>query len=256
MEPETAAVVVALWDRWVTFAEGLVAAAAAHLGAERSRALADQLRCVVDPTLAAAGEQALRAYFTEVPAHVAAVNNLDHSQLVNPLCLAPHCAVSLREVLTPFKEASVAAYGDVWLRLLDLAEAAAPNAYPNAASAREYIRMRMTDAAITATPAGVAPATQLDGILQSVFGAFPGLHDCVAQLTAAADAAGGDTTAGLGSMFDQVQQLLTGPMMQNLQQQAGAPGDRVQASIAQILEGLRGLGAALTAVSPAPTANA
>lgn len=272
-------------------------------GHERGQELADVLRASVDPALGGSegpGERALRAFFTEVPAHIAAVNNLDHTQFVNPLCFGP-VRVALGDVLAPFKALGLGPYGDAWLRLLDVAEAAGPGTFPDTGSARQYIRMRQEQTAAglpserfnglvacarhpppshsdgcpnAAVPGGVvAGATggddpfggalgvipsseQLEGILQSVLGAFPGMRDCVSQLVASAEAAGSAGTEGsMNAVVDQVQRLLTGPLLSGLQRQTGASDERLRPCIQQILDGFRGLNAALVGAPPEGAAS-
>lgn len=255
-----------LWERWTAFAEAAAGAAAAQFGPDNARTVAEALgaSAAIDRD---GGERALRAFFTEVPAHVGAVDNLDHTQFVNPLCLSPACRVSLCDLLAPFKQASVAAYGEVWLRLLDVAEAAGgPGAFGNLESARAYIRLRQQEAAGGAPAAGAAGAAgdaflpspaQLDGVLQAVLGAFPGLRECVSQIAAAAEVSAGSPEGALDGVVDQVQRVLTGPLVQTLQAQTGASTDRLQPCIAQILEGLRGLNSALMAgVAPSAVGDA
>lgn len=209
------------------------------------------------------GERALQMFFTEVPAHISAVSNLDHSQFVNPLCLSPAVRINLCNVLAPFKALGLGVYGDVWLRLLDVAEAAGPGTFQNTGSAREYIRIRQQQVQVDALPpdAGLAPPrdpfsggvsmpspAQLDGVLQTVLGAFPGLRDSVSQIVAsaeAADAAGGGVQGSMNAVVDHVQQLLTGPLLQGLQQQTGSSGDQLKTCIMQIMDGFRGLNTAL-----------
>ena len=182
--------------------------------------------------------------------------------------------VSLCDLLAPFKSIGLGAYGDVWLRLLDVAEAAGPGTFQNAGSAREYIRMRQQqpppqpgDAVPAATFGSGDPLTggggaaasmmmpspaQLEGVLQTVLGAFPGLRDGVAQIVnsaEAAGAAGGGVQGSMDAVVDQVQQLLTGPLLQGLQQQTGTSGDQLKSCIGQIMDGFRGLNTALVSGS-------
>lgn len=259
-----------IWTAWQAFVEGLVSDAAVHLGPGCAEELVRVLRGTVDPSTvdAAGAERAIQQFFAEVPAHRSAVANLDHTQFTHSLAVGGG-SVNLGAVLASFKEANnMPAYGAAWLRLLDVADAA--GAGPTAA-AREYIRMRLAGGGgprETGGDGGANPLLgsmmsslsspgQLDGILQSIMGAFPGLNECVAQIVSETNAAAANADgAPPPNIVDRVQAVLTGPLLEGLQQQTGTSPDLLRPCITQVLDGLRGINAVLMGgLEPGAAAN-
>jgi hypothetical protein len=205
---------------------------------------------VLTPAHSGAVEEALIDYFDQPPTHIAAVNALDHSQFVNPLTIPGVGTLCLRSMLELFSHQGPGPYGQVWLSLLDIAEKANPNQI-RAQEGRDYIQTQMS---ITATPPTVPPipsAAQLDTIMGSVLNAFPGLQECIGKIVQGASTGPGGE-ADLNNVVDQVQNVLLGPLLQNIKSaNPGAPD--ISEPLAQILNGFRGLNAVVSAAkSPCP----
>ena len=168
-------------------------------------------------------EEAIIAYFDQPPAHVAAVNSLDHSQFLNPLNIPGAGAICLRTVLETFSRKGPIPYGSMWLPLLDVAEKANPSQV-RAREGREYIQQQMAVTTIPSAPS----AQQLDNIMGSVLSAFPGLQECVGKIVQGTNSGSGihsprmvvcSRETDLNVVVDQVQNVLLGPLMQNLRAQ-------------------------------------
>ena len=78
---------------------------------------------------------------------------------------------------------------------------------------RNYIRQQMASNPSLPTPPSIG---QLDGIMNSMLTAFPGLQDCVNKIMQTTCNQNGTGEPDMNSIVDQVQQVLLGPMMQNI----------------------------------------
>lgn len=180
-------------------------------------------------------EASVRGYFQHPPAHAAAVTSLDHTQFVAPLVLAGGVAFPMRDVLGAFCSLP-AAYGAVWLAVLDVAEGTGMGC----AAARSYIRQQIGSA--SSTPAATPPtAPPLHNVMGTILGAFPGLQECMDQITQGGGAAG---AGGSEDVVGRVQDIILGPVLESIRaSNPGAPD--VGPAVAKIMEGFRSLNAVL-----------
>lgn len=137
-----------------------------------------QLQAVIANLAAVPAEGAdavLTAYFEQPPSHVAAVNTLDHSQFVTSIPFTG-CLFPLRDVLLAFSKLP-AAYATIWLALLDVAQASNPSQIQSGPG-RAFIQQQMLST--TVSNVNVPQPPQLDGMLNTILGAFPdafpGIH--------------------------------------------------------------------------------
>ena len=151
-------------------------------------------------------EGPLRGFFEHPPSHIAAVNALDHTQFTGPILL-PQGSFPIGDVLNVCSKLGPMHFGEVWLALVDVAEAANTKAI-NGAAARTYLRQQTSP--LTAM---VPSQEQLNGIMGSIMpmlGAFPNLRDSVMRIMQ-------DRPSGaepdLNTVVDQVQDILLGPML-------------------------------------------
>ena len=103
----------------------------------------------------ALSEKHICDYFEHPPAHVAAVNTLDHTQFTGPLVVfrvgcsawrrltmtSPGGSFPLTDVLGVCSKFGPVHYGEVWLALVNVAEAANPTAI-NSSAIRAYLRQQ------------------------------------------------------------------------------------------------------------------
>ena len=210
----------------------------------QKQSLQNMFQPLTPPDREAVTEAAIRAYFDQPPAHIAAVNSLDHNQFLHPLIVPNVCSIPLREVLEAFSCLGPIPYGRVWLSLLDVAELANP-AQVRTAEGRAYIQKQINQP-ITTVPGVVPSMEQLDGIMKSVLGGFPGLQDCLGKIVQGSTSS---NEADLNDVVDQVQNVLVGPLMQSLQ--ASNPNcPDITPALKQILDGFRGLNAIVTGEGP------
>ena len=177
------------------------------------------------------------------------MNALDHSQFVHPLSLPGGGVLCLRTVLDAFSRQGPIPYGRVWLQLLDVAEKANPSQV-RAREGKEYIQQQMALSSLPNSPQPVEvprmpSSAQLDDIMGSVLNAFPGLQACIGKIVQGASNGNGGE-ADLNSVVDQVQNVLLGPLMQNIKATNPDAPD-ISGPLAQILNGFRGLNAVVTA---------
>ena len=211
----------------------------------QKQSLQNMFQPLTIPDREAVTEAAIRAYFDQPPAHIAAVNSLDHNQFLHPLVVPNVCSIPLREVLEAFSCLGPIPYGRVWLSLLDVAELANP-AQVRTAEGRAYIQKQINHS-ITTVPTGPPSMEQLDNIMKSVLGGFPGLQDCLGKIVQGSNDGSGE--ADLNDVVDQVQNVLVGPLMQSLQ--ASNPNcPDISPALKQILDGFRGLNAIVTGKPP------
>ena len=258
------------WTLWLRFGETVAAVVAERLPGSEGEALLAGLR----PALAApapggeaAGAACLVAYFVDVPAHRTACVQLDQSMFVHPIPL-PGAPVPLGAILDRLSKLGPVPFGTVWMAVLDLAVAC--DAGLDVAGARNYIQQRMSASLVAppATPAGAGGLAalgdmpmpnqaQLDGILNAMMNAFPGLGEVVQQVVApilesvnqpgAANGADGAT-----QVIENLQNTLLKPLLENL---GGSGGDVIPA-IGQIVEGFKSLNQALNGPQPGEAAAA
>ena len=202
-------------------------------------------------------EEALVGYFDQPPAHIAAVNALDHSQFVNALVLHGVGTLCLRTILEIVSRQGPIPYGRVWLSLLQVAERANPTQV-RSREGREYIMQQMAMVPSQPQPQGTAPPmpspAQLDNIMGSVLSAFPGLQDCIGKIIQGASQGNGGE-ADLNSVVDQVQNVLLGPLLQNTKSTNPDAPD-ISEPLSQILNGFRGLNSIVAAGNKGSTDTA
>ena len=234
-----------LWARFLVFCDAVQRYAGDHLS---DPACVEQLRGVLTPVAQMApgdGEPVLRSFFEQPPSHIAAVNSLDHTLFANDLVFAA-CTLSLRQVMAAFCNIPKA-YGPLWLLLLDVAEAANPEGV-QADAGRAYIQQQL-GGLVGGAPAAPNPA-QLEGMLGSILGAFPGLQECVSKIMTTRE--GGSAEADLNQVVDQVQSVLLGPILENMKANNPTAPD-IGPAITQILSGFRGLNAAIATTFTPPS---
>lgn len=189
-------------------------------------------------------EDSIRSYFTDCPAHLAAINTLDHSQFVNPLVLGDH-TVHLSEILDAFSSKGPKAFGAIWLALLELAHHANPSGF-DISQGKAYISDRMNSIVVSAGSSNniARSAPPLDGMIQTLLSSFPGLQDCMGQILTytTTNQSNPDQFDGL---LHQVQGSILKPLMEGMAQN-GSPVPDLQPAISQIFDGFRGLNAALS----------
>lgn len=210
---------------------------------------------------------ALTAYFDQPPAHVVAVNTLDHTQFVCPLSVPGVGSLCLQSILQQFSGRGPVPYGKVWLALLDVAEAANP-VQLRTKEGRAYIQQQMATHNDGTDGKGCAPpipgesmqpmmpsSAQLDNLMGTVLSAFPGLQDCISKIVQGVHNNGGSGEPDLNGVVDQtqgrpgfsdvpgvVQNVLLGPLMQNIKSTNPDAPD-ITPALTQILDGFRGLNA-------------
>lgn len=206
-----------LWQSFCTFANTVQRIAQQHLPVTKQEQIAQWLPPRV--VFSAEACSALRNYF-QIPAHVVAVNQLDHSQFLNDLVLGgSDPTIPLRQVLEDFSKIGPQSHGEVWLALLDVAEICNPTDI-HAAPGRAFIQRQVGVVSAshrpqptTAPPLTMPDPAQLDSILGSVLSAFPGLQQCVTSLMNSSQS-GADPD--LNSVVDQVQNTLLDPIVQSI----------------------------------------
>ena len=281
MEPtalQTSTLSMSLWKSLISFGESVCAAAQEHMTDETQRqSLLTLFHPLKQPDAEALADVAVRCYFEQPPAHIAAVNTLDHTQFVHPLLVPNICSIPVRDVLEayPFfaflqnimKRGMVTSiqlsgshslpglflkgrvyanqpvlYGRVWLPLLDVAEIANPSQI-RAKEGRDFIQQQMSLTPVA--PPAMPSMEQLDGILKSVLGGFPGLQECIGKIVQGATPSDPNKEADLNDVVDQVQNVLVGPLMKNFQASNPECPD-ITPALKQILDGFRGLNALMT----------
>lgn len=227
-----------IWDAFRAFLTAVMQTATGHLRDEaRCQELAQSLpnADALNPEGAVA---ALRAYFTQVPAHWNAVNRLDHNLLVNAVDLGGGVRLDLRAVLDPFSKLGPVPHGSVWLSLVQLAHAANPTNI-NLADCQSFIRSQMPGEG--ALGIQLPQPAQLESVMGSIVKAFPGLQDCMSQIMS------GDPNAGpddVNAIVDRVQNVLVQPLLASLRSSNPDAPDLAPA-ISKILDGFRGLNEAI-----------
>ena len=89
-----------LLQAWNALQETILRMADQHILDDSKRAaLRAMFAPFSDPQAAIATEPAVRTFFEQPPAHVAAVNSLDHSQFVGPLHIPNITSIPLRDIL-------------------------------------------------------------------------------------------------------------------------------------------------------------
>lgn len=233
-----------LWARFLSFLDAVsrcMASGQVSMTDDQRTSLQGGIATVRQLDGGADCEAALRAYFDQPPAHLVAVNTLDHSQFVLPLRFpAAGVQFPLRDVLALFSSVPQA-YADLWMALLDVAQLA--NGTLNCEAGREYIRAQATTA-----PGTAAAPPSLDSLLGGVLSAFPGFQDCMSRMTTAQA-----SREDLGGMMDQMQNIIMGPVMESIRASNPDAPD-IGPAITQILEGFRSLNAAILANNKVPTA--
>ena len=175
---------MSLWQSVVLFGEAVCATAQQYMGDEAQRqSLLTMFQPLTHPDTEASVDAAVRAYFEQPPAHVAAVNSLDHTQFMHALVIPNVCSIPLRDVLEASSCLGPIQYGWIWLPSLDVAEIANPT-HIRAKDGRDYIQQQMSLTPVVATPpsSSVPSMEQLDGIMKSVLGWFPGLQECIGKI--------------------------------------------------------------------------
>lgn len=183
-----------LWNAWLAFGATVLKTAHEFLPSDVSACLQEQFSSTASEA-GAADENAIRSFFTDVPAHVMAIRNLDHSCFVNSLVLQSG-RISLLSIMEMFAHNGRVPYGRVWLALLDVAHAANPSGI-DPEPGRKYIvdLMRSGDSNANACVPHSNPNNN-NNTNNNVFGdllvAFPGLQDCITKLmgTGSMDATG------------------------------------------------------------------
>ena len=164
-----------LLQAFKTFQDTVVGLANQYIQDEAKRTAAGAMFAPFsNPDVGPITESALRAYFEQPPAHVAAVNSLDHAQFVNPLVVPNVASVPLRDILGEFSALGPVPYGTVWLALLDVAEIANPVGIRTKES-RDYVRQQMNSPNHALS---IPSAPQLDSIMSSILSAFPMVLVC------------------------------------------------------------------------------
>ena len=227
-----------IWPCFLTFCDMLLRSAKEHLPDQACQENLHSVLMPVTQVTASDGEPVLRSYFEQPPSHVAAVNSLDHTLFTNDLVF-PACTLSLRQAMSVFSNIP-RAYGPLWLALLDVAQLANPDGV-QADAGRKYIQQQL---GVMVTPAsgGGGGTAQLEGMLGSILGAFPGLQDCMSKIMASRD--GSAPEADLNQVVDQVQNVLLGPILENMRATNPTAPD-IGPAISQILSGFRGLNSAI-----------
>ena len=230
-----------VWTTFVTFCSTLLRTAEAHMPDEAQRSALAQRIAAVAALTEEQGTPVVIAFFEQPPAHIAAVNALDHSQFISPLAFPALPPLCLRDLLEAFSRLGPVPYGLVWLALLDVAEAANPVAVQGClAAGREYIRQQINPS----LPVVAMPSpTQLEGMLGTLLGGFPGLQECVNKILQAQEG-GGSGEANFNDVVDQVQETLLGPILNNIQS-ANPAAPNLGPAIRNILEAFRGLNEAI-----------
>jgi hypothetical protein len=232
-----------IWDAFRSFLTTVTETATGFLRDEsQCQTLARHLP-VVDALNPEGTVGALRAYFTQVPAHWNAINRLDHSLLVNVLDLGGGGCMDFRVIMEPFSKLGPVPHGNVWLALVQLAHTVNP-ANVNLAECQSFIRSQMATDGTAGAAAGIqlpAPA-QLESVMGSIVNAFPGLQDCMSQIMS------GDTGNGpddVNAIVDRVQSVLVQPLLASLRSSNPDAPD-LSPAISKILDGFRGLNAAIS----------
>ena len=112
---------MSLWQSVVLFGEAVCATAQQYMGDEAQRqSLLTMFQPLTHPDTEASVDAAVRAYFEQPPAHVAAVNSLDHTQFMHALVIPNVCSIPLRDVLEAFSCLGPIPYGRIWLHFFFL----------------------------------------------------------------------------------------------------------------------------------------
>ena len=106
MEPtalQTSTLSMSLWKSLISFGEAVCAAAQEYMTDETQRqSLLTLFHPLKQPDAEALADVAVRCYFEQPPAHIAAVNTLDHTQFVHPLLVPNICSIPVRDVLEAY----------------------------------------------------------------------------------------------------------------------------------------------------------
>ena len=243
-----------VWTQFTAFCDTLLRTAEEHMKDEAARASLAQHVTPARNAVPVSGAAAIVAFFEHPPAHRAAVNALDHTQFVQSMTLCEGISLPLRDIMEAFSKLGPVPYGTVWLALLDVAEASGVQGH--LAACRDYIRQQMSPP--TAGPlVNIPNNAQLESLLSTILGGFPGLQECVNKIVTSQEERPGGGEAALNEVVDKVQEVLLGPILGNIRQ-ANPDAPDVGPAIRNILEGFRGLNAAIASSSSAaqPTPDA
>jgi hypothetical protein len=224
-----------VWEAFLAFVQTVLTTADAHpLDDTQRAALRAALNplCTLKPTDDAV--RAVQTFFANVPAHWSAVNGLDHTQFLNPLQIGEH-VIHLRYVMEPFSKMGAPVHGKVWLSLVRLAHAAAPE-HIQMEACQSFLCSQMQPVAAVQSIKPPLPG-QLESVMANIMGAFPGLQECMNHIMSPNPAAGPDD---LNSVVDRVQDVLVRPLLENLRASNPNAPD-ISPAIGKILEGFRGL---------------
>lgn len=187
------------------------------------------------------GEEFVRAsvsaYLLDVPNHLQACMDLDFQRFSADTPLVHGAGVlRLRHILEAFSCTSPQRYADVWLPVLDLALAVSgPNVHDALHKARNHVLSAKKESKCSEVTSdvfrGVAdPGQALDGVMNNILSAFPGLQDMVQKMMVA-----GSSPDGVPAVMEQVQSILYPLLAQATNDDPSAPN--LQPAVAQILEG-------------------
>lgn len=198
-------------------------------------------------------ERAVVEYLTAVPNHVRACTDLEykHFHPTQPLRISDHPGhvLHLHAIMEAFSRTNPQRYGALWLPLLDLAIAAAPPGaahLPGLHKAKAHVQgARATTVDPMRVFQGVDPNSALDGVMQNILSAFPGISGMMQQMM--------DMNNGgkLEDITDKVQELV-GPVLKEAAAQ-DPQAACMQPAVHQIMQGLSDLTRALSR-SSAPSA--
>lgn len=255
------------WGCWLSLWQTLVGGAMDRVQPPSLRnTMRAELSTLVGPCtrsdMSAAMTEVLVRYFSDVPSHQQAVMQLDVSLFTNdipvPTVAPPPVSVPLGAILGRFSQLGSVVFGTVWLSVLDLAEACNPTGI-NVTEARAFIHrsMQQAEQQNNQPHSGGSPPhsavfdlpnqAQMDGLMQSIMGAFPAIGEQVAQLSASSDAEMGN------NILDSLQNSLLKPMLDTLS--ANPAMGNVGPCVTQILDGFKNLNRALNAATVAPAAE-
>lgn len=198
--------------------------------------------------------------YMNVPIHLQACQDLDYRMFNAEQPLTLGCGVlRLHHILEAFSRTSPARYAEVWIPVLDLTLAVCPAGMRDKLNNARNIVLGANhgSAAMTTTVSpgpnadifrGVGdPGQALDGVMNNILSAFPGLQDMVQTMMTA-----GSTPDGVPAVMQQIQTLLCPLLTQATKDDPSAPN--LQPAVAQILQGFSTLTESLA--QPAPAAPA
>lgn len=271
-----------IWTAWVGFLDGVREMAREYTSEQEcsdimtglSQAPSASTASVLTPEQKSADIDVLLRYW-QIPMHFMAANSLNHCDL-SPMLLSRY-SVPLRDIMQLFGRHGKVACGRVWLRLLDVADAANPDTVQSVES-RRFIQHEIDQ---VSTGSVATSATQqaslmnsgtnnnlpngfsLDSIVSGALASFPGLADCVQQIISGAGLLGNATTADssgngtnpehMNAVIDQVQDTLLKPILESLGNNPAV--NNIQPAITQIISGFKELNSILgnsTTPSPLP----